>query len=116
MGLRRRTVYGLLWIYKHGPSQVFQLAGARCQHTPTCSEYGAECVARHGWWPGGWMTLARLLRCHPIAVLGGSSGIDNVPNCAKHAPFWAPWRYGVWRHNSEHESGKQNEHDHSDIS
>ncbi|MDP1554274.1 MAG: membrane protein insertion efficiency factor YidD, partial [Hyphomonas sp.] len=57
MGLRRRTAYALLAVYKHGPSQLFHLAGARCQHTPSCSEYGAECVARHGWWPGGWMAL-----------------------------------------------------------
>ena len=42
MAVRRRIAYALLAIYKHGPSQLFQLAGARCQHAPTCSEFGAE--------------------------------------------------------------------------
>ena len=34
-----------------------------------------EAIARFGLWAGGWMTLARLLRCQPW----GTSGIDNVP-------------------------------------
>jgi uncharacterized protein len=93
MGLRRRTAYVLLAIYKHGPSQLFQLAGARCQHTPTCSEYGAECVARHGLWPGGWMALARFIRCRP----GGSHGYDPAPETKPSVPFWQPWRYGDWK-------------------
>lgn len=92
MGLRRRTAFVLLALYKHGPSQLFQLAGARCQHTPTCSEFGAECVARHGWWPGGWMALARFVRCRP----GGSHGYDPAPDRVPSVPFWQPWRYGDW--------------------
>ena len=39
------------------------------------------------------MALARLMRCHPW----GTSGIDNVPETVQKAPFWAPWRYGLWR-------------------
>jgi len=81
-GLRRRSANGLLWVYKHGPSQVFYAFGARCQHTPTCSEYGAECVARFGWWPGIWMALARFIRCRP----GGSLGKDPVPETLPDVP------------------------------
>lgn len=43
------------------------------------------------------MTLARLLRCHPIEWLGGTSGVDNVPKTITNPPLWAPWRYGQWR-------------------
>lgn len=93
MTLRRRAAYTLLAIYKHGPSQLFQLAGARCQHFPTCSEYGAECVARHGWWPGFWMTLARFVRCRP----GGTQGYDPAPEVVPSVPFWQPWRLGDWK-------------------
>ena len=93
MGLRRRIAYALLWVYKHGPSQILYGFGARCQHTPTCSEYGAECIARHGWWPGGWMTLARIIRCRP----GGSHGHDPAPKIKPTAPLVAPWRYADWR-------------------
>jgi len=91
--MRRRLAYSLLWIYKRTLSPVFIFFGIRCRHAPTCSEYGAECVACHGVWAGGWMTLARFLRCRP----GGSSGIDPVPTEKPDAPFWAPWRYGDWR-------------------
>jgi len=52
-GVRRKAVYGLLRVYKLSFSWIFYAAGARCQHKPSCSEYGAECVARHGWWAGG---------------------------------------------------------------
>lgn len=51
----------------------------------------------HGFWAGGWMTLARLCRCHPIKALGSTHGVDKVPKSITKPPFWAPWRYGVWR-------------------
>ena len=88
----------LLRLYKLVLSPVAQAFGARCRYEPSCSAYSAEAIARHGVWRGGWMTLARLLRCHPVRWLGGSWGVDNVPARAKAAPAWAPWRVGVWRH------------------
>ncbi len=92
-GLRRRAAYIALKAYKTALSPLFYMFGARCRHAPTCSEYAAEAVARHGVWPGGWMALARLCRCRP----GGSSGWDPVPTERLRAPVWAPWAYGDWR-------------------
>ncbi|MCA1628822.1 MAG: membrane protein insertion efficiency factor YidD [Acidobacteria bacterium] len=37
-----------------------------CRFVPTCSEYAYEAVKRHGAWRGSWMSLRRLLRCHPF--------------------------------------------------
>lgn len=91
-GIRRSFAYGLLKVYKLTLSPLFMVFGTRCRHAPTCSEYGAECVSRYGVWRGGWMTLARLQRCRP----GGSSGHDPVPVTINNAPFYAPWKYGVW--------------------
>ena len=51
------------------------LVGFHCRHVPTCSQYSDEALERFGLWAGGWMTLARLLRCHPF----GTSGLDYVP-------------------------------------
>lgn len=64
--------------------------GNSCRHLPTCSEYGYEAIARHGLWPGGWMTLFRVGRCGP----GGTSGFDPVPERLDHRHNWfTPWRY-----------------------
>lgn len=41
-----------------------------CRFVPTCSEYASEAIARHGALRGGWMTIWRLLRCHPFAAGG----------------------------------------------
>lgn len=70
------------------------LVGFHCRHLPTCSEYADEALARHGLWAGGWMTLARLLRCHPY----GTSGLDFVPRDKPGGSRWyLPWRYAKWR-------------------
>ena len=71
-GCRATPDAALIWIYRHTLSP---LVGYNCRHLPTCSVYGDEAIERFGLWGGGWMTLARLLRCQPW----GTSGIDNVP-------------------------------------
>ena len=68
----------LIWIYRHTLSP---LVGYNCRHLPTCSVYADEAIERFGLWAGGWMTLARLLRCQPW----GTSGIDNVPLTGRRA-------------------------------
>jgi len=51
------------------------LVGPCCRFEPTCSEYAAEALHRHGARRGSWLALRRLLRCHPFA----RAGIDPVP-------------------------------------
>lgn len=50
-----------------------------CRYLPTCSEYAIEALQKHGPAKGAVLTARRLLRCHPITWLGGSSGFDPVP-------------------------------------
>ena len=70
------------------------LVGHHCRHLPTCSQYADEAITRFGLWVGGWMALARLLRCHPW----GTSGLDYVPDVPDaRARWYLPWRYGRWR-------------------
>ena len=82
---------GLIQAYRHTLSP---LIGLHCRHLPTCSEYADEAIGRFGLWAGGWMALARLLRCHPL----GSAGLDLVPAALPGKSRWyMPWRYGRWR-------------------
>ena len=81
---------GLVKAYRYTFSA---LMGMECRHLPTCSDYADEALARHGLWAGGWMTLARILRCHPY----GTSGLDFVPPALPpRARWYLPWRYGRW--------------------
>ena len=50
-----------------------------CRFEPTCSTYALEALRVHGPIKGLYLAGRRLLRCHPITWLGGSSGFDPVP-------------------------------------
>jgi putative membrane protein insertion efficiency factor len=87
----RRAGVGLVRLYRYTLSP---LIGYQCRHLPTCSHYAEEAIAHHGLWAGGWMTLARLCRCHPW----GTKGLDFVPEAAPAGASWyRPWRYARWR-------------------
>ena len=93
--LPRLAGRGLIALYRYTLSP---LIGPRCRHLPSCSEYGDEAITRFGLWAGGWMTLARILRCHPW----GTHGLDFVPQALPAgAHWWTPWRYGRWHGTNE---------------
>ena len=49
--------------------------GNSCRYLPTCSNYGIEAIKKDGPFKGGYLTLKRVLSCHPW----GGSGYDPVP-------------------------------------
>jgi uncharacterized protein len=53
-----------------------------CRFLPTCSDYAAEALQRHGAGHGLVLSLRRLARCHPW----GGSGYDPVPEPASDRP------------------------------
>ncbi|MBS0017218.1 MAG: membrane protein insertion efficiency factor YidD [Arthrospira sp. PLM2.Bin9] len=68
----KRILIGLIRGYKSLISPVLPPA---CRFYPTCSEYAMEAIDRFGIFRGGWMAIARILRCHPLHP----GGYDPVP-------------------------------------
>ena len=58
---------------------ISPLLGVKCRFFPSCSEYCSESLKEHHLIKGGLYSLKRIMRCHPIKILGGSDGIDLVP-------------------------------------
>jgi putative membrane protein insertion efficiency factor len=63
---------GLIRFYQGVISPFFPPS---CRYTPTCSQYAAEAIQRHGPFRGGWLAVKRISSCHPW----GGSGYDPVP-------------------------------------
>lgn len=70
----------LIHAYQWGIAPVM---APRCRFLPSCSEYALEAIAQHGAFRGAWLTVRRLVRCHPW----GGHGYDPVPEtcCGHHA-------------------------------
>ncbi len=59
------------------------LLGHSCRYLPTCSEYSIESLKKFGFLKGLFLTIKRLLSCHPIKILGGGEGFDPVDKKVK---------------------------------
>ncbi len=54
---------------------ISPITPASCRFTPSCSTYAVEAIKKHGAFKGFYLSLRRILRCHPW----GGSGYDPVP-------------------------------------
>ena len=67
-----RLALGLIRAYKVLISPYF--AGS-CRFLPSCADYAAEAIGRHGLVRGVWLASTRLARCQPLCA----AGHDPVP-------------------------------------
>ena len=79
MNILQHTLLGFIRAYRLLVSPLLAWIstpfGFGCRFTPTCSQYAATAIARHGALHGSWLALLRICRCHPW----GGSGHDPVP-------------------------------------
>jgi putative membrane protein insertion efficiency factor len=54
---------------------ISPLLGNRCRFYPSCSSYSQEAIQLHGALKGLYLTLRRLLKCHPFH----EGGLAPVP-------------------------------------
>ncbi|YCI29300.1 membrane protein insertion efficiency factor YidD [Erwinia sp. PK3-005] len=67
-----RLLIALIRVYQR---VISPLLGPHCRFNPTCSQYGVESLRRFGMIKGSWLTVKRVLKCHPL----NSGGDDPVP-------------------------------------
>ena len=76
-----------LWVLRFYKAYLSLLVGGSCRFVPTCSVFAYEAVARFGVARGVWLTLKRLLRCHPLSR---KFGYDPVPDTTPHHAVAGP--------------------------
>jgi uncharacterized protein len=72
----RVAVRAALWFLRAYKVLVSPYFAGSCRFLPSCSEYAAIAIDRHGVIRGGWLAVRRLIRCHPLCA----AGHDPVPS------------------------------------
>ncbi|MEO6063302.1 MAG: membrane protein insertion efficiency factor YidD [Thermoflexales bacterium] len=70
--LARRILVAPIRLYQRTLSRAFPPS---CRFDPSCSEYTAQAILKHGPIRGIWLGGRRILRCHPFHP----GGYDPVP-------------------------------------
>jgi uncharacterized protein len=64
-----------IWFIRQYQRWLSPLLGPSCRFHPTCSEYAIEAIKIHGLVIGCWLSVKRILKCHPLHP----GGLDPVP-------------------------------------
>ncbi len=65
----------VIHLYQH---TVSILLGPSCRFSPSCSSYALLSIQRFGIMDGVWLTLKRLVKCHPFHP-GGYDPVPEIP-------------------------------------
>lgn len=73
LSLFAKLSFYLVYLYRKYCSKSLKMS---CRFTPSCSVYAMEAFRLHGFWKGMYLTIKRLLQCHPLS---NHQGFDPVP-------------------------------------
>ena len=71
MNIFTKLLIKLIKVYKY---LISPLLGNSCRYFPSCSDYSIEALKTYGFFKGGYLSLKRILSCHPFK----EGGIDPV--------------------------------------
>lgn len=68
----KKTAIFLIRFYQQWISPLYRPC---CRFMPTCSAYAIEAIQKYGLVKGGYLSIRRILKCHPFH----KGGYDPVP-------------------------------------
>ena len=84
--LRTVLVRPLIWLIRAYQLVLSPISPPTCRFYPSCSAYAVTALERFGIVRGSWLTIRRLLRCHPW----NPGGVDEVPQRGTERTFGHP--------------------------
>ena len=68
----RKVPIGVIKFYQ---TVLSPMLGPTCRFHPSCSHYAIDAITEHGIIKGCWLSIKRILKCHPL----NDGGYDPVP-------------------------------------
>ncbi|MFT2092810.1 membrane protein insertion efficiency factor YidD [Paraglaciecola sp. 2405UD69-4] len=68
----RKIPIGFIKLYQ---KFISPMLGPTCRFHPSCSYYAIDAIKEHGFIKGSWLSIKRILKCHPLH----DGGYDPVP-------------------------------------
>ena len=72
---KKIVILPFLWFIAAYRFLISPWLGHACRFNPSCSHYAEQAIVQHGIVKGGYLSMIRIVKCHPW----GSSGEDPVP-------------------------------------
>ena len=73
--IKKILVFPFILLVRFYQIVISPLLPSACRFSPTCSHYTIDALKIHGLFYGGYLSVKRILSCHPW----GRSGYDPVP-------------------------------------
>lgn len=68
----KKLIVALIRLYQR---YISRFTPPSCRFYPTCSQYSITAFERFGFWKGAFLTIRRIVKCHPFHP----GGFDEVP-------------------------------------